>query len=116
MARRRLAPWEEIGYFKDPVWSVVTPNAGGAAWQPLVTANPNRVALILSAATSAFVTTDPTISNANGIILGTSQETQTFLEKDVGPLTTAAWFISANSGGAVTVVEIILREMPGEGT
>ena len=116
MARRILAPWEEIQYFKTPKVSVVVPNIGGPSWQPLIEANPNRVAVIFSTQGSAVISTDSSISNGEGIQLGTGQLTTAFTEKDFGPLVSAQWFLSAAYTSNVTVVEIILREMPGEGT
>ena len=116
MARRRLAPWEEIPYFLPPRYTTVSPNISGPTWQALVESNPNRVSIILSSPGSAIVSTDTTIAGTEGIQLATGSFTLTFLEKDYGSLVSSAWYLSSQSTTAVTAVEIILREMPGEGT
>jgi hypothetical protein len=113
---RKLAPWEEIGYFQVPQVTAVAITSA-IAWQPIVAANPNRVSLTLATSGEVYVSPTNTLPLSGGTIGGIPL-TDAMLplrihEAKDGPLCTSEWWAAPLSGATtVTVIEIILREFP----
>lgn len=104
-------PWNEIGFFNDPVVTVVGVSPGNG-WQPLVKSNPNRVVLALSSSAGVTISPDNTISQAAGLAIGPGLPDRVFTEAAHGNLCTVAWFASKLASPTITAVEVILREWP----
>lgn len=108
---RQLTPWEEITYFQNPVWT--NTNIGpGNPWKQICGSNPQRVALLVSAAGQCNITTDTTLSTSAGLALVSGYPVQVFRQSETGPLCTQAWYAAAQGGTTLTTVEILLREWP----
>lgn len=113
LSRRRMPPWQEIGYFNDPN-TIVNSMSGSEEWQMIAPANPNRVALLLgvSEQASAVVGVDPTIPNNAGFYMSTAVLPLVITERDHGNLCCVAWYARALTTTVVTAIEVILREWP----
>lgn len=111
--RRQLAPWEEIGYFQLPN-VIVTPLTGPVGWTQIAPNSPNRVSLTISSTGSTRLSTDNTIATGAGIAITNTMAPYVVREKDDGNLCTSAWYAVNGGAGTVTVIEVILREWPGD--
>lgn len=113
MARRKMAPWEEITYFDNPKVSFFGNTAGGE-WVLIAPANPQRVALIMSTTGTSCLSPDDTLPFAGGIPLNAYSPYITITEAQFGSLCTSAWYSYSTELANLTVIEVILREMPQE--
>lgn len=108
---RRLAPWEEVQYFKPPKVNSFT--LVGSGYTQVAAADPQRVAILFSsnAQQQCVLSPDGTVTSPTGITLPTAYPTLFLTEAQYGPLCTGPWFANGN-GVIVTVIEIILRDFP----
>lgn len=113
MAERRLPPWEEIGYFNQPVVTQVGLNAGSFALA--VAANPQRILLVFAA---PLWTTQINLALQRGglstLVLTQYQSIFYLTEKDHPVLVQSGWWAEAGANTSVIVTEVILRQWPDE--
>jgi len=108
-----MPPWDENSYFFLPKETGFTISTTAQSVAP---ADPNRVAILFSAAgpNNIFLSTKSDIAANNGIQLVSGVLPLLIEQEKVGPLCAAEWFaVSLAAGGVLTVVETILREWPG---
>lgn len=109
---RRLAPWDEIGYFQTPKYTTIQLSTS-VSWAPILTQNANRVAVIFSATGTVQISSDNSISLSGGVVLTSNAPSISFTEAEFGPLPSQPWYAATNlSGPWLTVCEIILQTWP----
>lgn len=109
---KRLAPWEEITYFKTPTVTV-TAMTSATSWVEIAKANPQRVLMLIhtEAATIVAVSPDATL-RSGGLIVTDTLPPLEISEAKYGPLATMAWYAQGDLGVNVTVIEVVLRQWP----
>lgn len=106
----QLPPWDEIPYFQ-PVRETTFTQGGAPAPLQVADANPMRVALIFGVpggGATVQVSTNPAVTGTLGLNIANSQFPFTLLQKDVGPLVSAAWYMIGTAGAKITVIEVLL--------
>lgn len=115
MADVYLSPRDTFGLFNAPKVSVVSFPVGVSQ---LAQENPDRVVLtLINSGTQPFVVSPvPPGSTTQGLSLSAAGGNVTFLNRDHGPLSQCAWFLSIGGvGGQATVIEVILERYPKTG-
>lgn len=112
-----MPPWEANEWFHTP--TVVQVPVGGAGAFQLCQANPQRVALIISAAFGAgfnvYVAPRSDVAAGLGYNLSQNNPSVSFLHADYGPLVAMDWFgTSSGVAGNYTIFEVVLRDWPAE--
>lgn len=111
----QLPPWQEITYFDAPKITTIDLSSGVGAWNLVVGANPQRVAMILSFGQVCRFSPDPTISTVAGLQCSQYLPNVVIREAETGNLCAQAWYASPSTAGTVTAIEILLRQWPDEG-
>lgn len=110
-ACRKLAPWEEMGYFDDPIFQSFKITASGQVLTP-ITADPHRVILIVGSNSQIALTLDPTGLYGGGIYVGSGGGTIELREHDHGPLPMMQWYVITVNAMNFWVLQVRLREFP----
>ena len=110
-----MAPWDELKYFDLPKESTFT--SAQPLTSPAILANPNRIAIIFSAAVGTgqinVTTNGPAANNKGGQVSNTL--TLAFTHRDFPGLPQQAWFASVQGTGVLNVTEIVMAEYPPNG-
>lgn len=112
--RRRVAPWQEIGYFLQP--NVITTTVNNVGWSPIAPNNPNRVCLYVNALSSARIAPTNAIGTSYGLPVQPGQPNVEITEARHGNLCTTEWYGVASGSALITAIEVQLREWPHNST
>jgi hypothetical protein len=110
---KSMSPMDAFEWFQTPICTFF----GALSGTPLqiAKANPQRVALIISSGSSTNIAPETAVLVAGGgIALNATLTTLVFIQAETGPLCQLGWWATNTALGNVTVVEVLLREWPGD--
>jgi hypothetical protein len=111
-----LSPRDTFGLFNAPKVSVLNINSGVTQ---IAAENPDRVVLtIINSGTATVVISPvPPAGTSQGYLLGAGGGAREFINRDHGPLSQCAWYVSISGiGGQIVVIEVVLERFPAPGT